>query len=141
MDLRRNKDVVARLDALGNSGGDLAELEQLCTPDLVNHALAPGRPQGLEGARQFLRGARRDTHGSRWLRSVVVAEDDFVVQFGDREHHWPGGRFRGFDAPPGVYRRDTAFAYRLVDGRVAERWAIRDDLAMLIQLGAIAPRH
>jgi hypothetical protein len=26
-----------------------------------------------------------------------------------------------------------------VDGRIAERWAIRDDLAMLVQLGALQP--
>jgi predicted ester cyclase len=27
--------------------------------------------------------------------------------------------------------------YRLVDGRIAERWAVRDDLGMMRQLGAI----
>jgi hypothetical protein len=69
--------------------------------------------------------------------SIIVAENDMVVQFGSREHDWPGGRFRGFDVPSGVYVRDTAFAYRLVAERIAERWAIRDDLAMLLQLGAI----
>jgi predicted ester cyclase len=68
---------------------------------------------------------------------LVVAEDDLVVQFGTRELHWPGGGFRGFEVPAGVCRRDTAFAYRLRDGRIAERWAIRDDLAMLQQLGAL----
>ena len=35
----------------------------------------------------------------------------------------------------GTYVRDPAFACRLVAGRIAERWAIRDDLAMLLQLG------
>ena len=67
----------------------------------------------------------------------MVAEGDVVVQFGCREHIWPGGSFRGFDVPAGSYTRDVAFAYRLVDGRIAERWAIRDDLAMLLQLGAV----
>jgi hypothetical protein len=49
MDVAHNKAVVARFDELGNSGGDLTVLESLCTPAMVNHALAAGRRQGLEG--------------------------------------------------------------------------------------------
>ena len=137
MDISQNKAVVAQFDALGNGGGDLSVLDGLCTPDLVNHALAAGRPQGIEGTREFLRGARRETHPGRWVRSVVVGEGDMVVQFGTRELHWPGGPLVGFQAPAGTTTRDVAFAYRLVDGRIAERWAIRDDLALLRQLGAL----
>ena len=55
MDIVGNKAVVAQFDELGNSGGDLALLDTLCTPDMVNHALAADRPQGLEGTREFLR--------------------------------------------------------------------------------------
>jgi predicted ester cyclase len=137
MDIGHNKAVVAEFDELGNRGGDLAALDTLCTPDMINHALAAGRPQGLSGTREFLRNARRDTHGGGWLNSIVVAEGDMVVQFGSRELHWPGGTFLGFETPPGTATRDVAFAYRLVDGRIAERWAIRDDLSMLLQLGAL----
>jgi predicted ester cyclase len=137
MDTSHNKTVVAQFDELGNSGGDLAILDTLCTPDLANHALAPGRPQGLEGTREFLRMAQRERRGGRWLYSFVVAEDDMVVQFGSRALTWPGGLFLGFETPAGTATRDVAFAYRLVDGRVAERWAIRDDLSMLLQLGAL----
>ncbi|WP_328747200.1 ester cyclase [Streptomyces sp. NBC_00285] len=140
MDTERNKAVVRELDELGNGGGDLGRLDALCTPDMVNHALAPGMPTGIEGTRQFLLRARRDQHPARWVESHIVAEGDMVVQFGVREHEWPGGTFRGFDVPSGIYRRDVAFAYRLVDGRISERWAVRDDLAMLLQLGALKPR-
>lgn len=136
-----NKSVVAQFDRLGNEGGDLAVLDELCTPDLMNHALAPDRPQGIEGTREFLRAAHRDRHGGRWLNSFVVAEDDMVVQFGSRELHWPGGSFMGFQTPPGVATRDVALAYRLLEGRISERWAIRDDLSMLIKLGAIRRQH
>src|ERR1700736_1711794 len=139
MDTEQNKAVVEEFDQLGNRGGDLSRLDALCTPDIVNHAFAPGRAPGVEGTRQFLRAAQRDVHGARWLESIMVAENDLVVQFGSREHHWPGGQFRGFDTPGGKYIRDAAFAYRLIDGRIAERWAIRDDLAMLLQLGALRP--
>jgi hypothetical protein len=95
--IAQNKAVVAQFDELGNQGGDLAKLDILCAPDMINHSLAPGYPQGLEGTRDFL---------------------------------------RGFEAPAGTATRDVTFAYRLVDGRIAERWAIRDDLTMLVQLRA-----
>lgn len=137
MTLERNKAVVRRFDELGNRGGDLGNLDQLGTPDLINHALAPNRRAGIEGTRDFLRSARRDVHGAGWINSIVVAEADMVVQFGSRELHWRGGSLLGFNAPAGTCTRDVMFAYRFVDGRIAERWAIRDDLSMLIQLGAL----
>jgi predicted ester cyclase len=140
MDVEHNKAVVREFDDLGNGVGDLNRLDELCTPEMTNHALAPDRPQGIAGTREFLEGARRDVHPVRWIESHVVAEGDLVVQFGTREQDWPGGSFRGFDVPRGRCTRDTAFAYRLVDGRIAERWAIRDDLAMLLQLGALQPK-
>jgi predicted ester cyclase len=132
-----NKTVVERFDALVNSA-DLDELDVLCTPDMINHALAPNRPAGLAGTREFLRTADR-FRSDGWRDHVVVAEGDYVVQYGVRGGDWPGGPFLGISAPPGPYARGTAFMYRLVAGRIAERWAIRDDLGMLRQLGAISP--
>jgi hypothetical protein len=35
----------------------------------------------------------------------------------------------------GDYTREVVFIYRVSDGKVAERWAIRDDLGFLRQLG------
>jgi ketosteroid isomerase-like protein len=115
MDSQANKDVVRRLDELTH-GGDLRQLDALCTPDMINHSLA-----------------------GRWVSSIVVAEGDFVVQFGVRAGECDGASFRGFSLPPGSYTRDAAFMFRLVDGRIAERWAVRDDLGMMLQLGALTP--
>jgi len=61
-----------------------------------------------------------------------------VVHFDSREHEWPGGSFRGFDLPAGRDERDVMFAYRVRGGRTVERCAIRDDLAMIWQLGNVA---
>jgi hypothetical protein len=47
--------------------------------------------------------------------------------------------FRGVRIPAGDYTREVAFMYRLQQGRIAERWAVRDDLGMMQQLGAIIP--
>ena len=137
-DADQNRRVVERFDALLNSQ-DLHQLDALCTPDMVNHALAPGRPPGLAGTREFLstRG-RDDWRSDQWQHLVVVADNDYVVQFGTRGGRWPGGEFRGIYVPAGSYEREVAFIYRLQASRIAERWAIRDDLGMMHQLGALS---
>jgi predicted ester cyclase len=136
MSTETNKALVERLDAILNTG-DLGQLDQLCSPDLVNHSLAPNRPPGLEGTRQWLATEGRKFASFRWRELFVVAEGDLVVQFGVRGGQWPGGPFRGFDVPAGPYQRDTAFMYRIAGERIVERWAVNDHLAMLVQLGAI----
>lgn len=132
-----NRQTLERFDALLGSD-DIGDLEQLCTPDMINHALAPDRPQGLAGTREFLATVGRSSFvDHRWDELTVVSEGSFVVQFGKRGGHWPGGSFLGVDAPAGDYSRDFMAAYRFLDSRIAERWAIRDDLGMLRQLGAL----
>jgi predicted ester cyclase len=138
MSPQQNKIVVERFDALVNSG-DLEQLDQLCTRDMVNHALAPTRPAGLEGTREFLATAGRKLRSDRRQDLIVVAENDRVVQHGVRGGHWPGGIFLGMQVPEGPYAREVVFIYRLVDGRITERWAVRDDLGMMRQLGALQP--
>jgi predicted ester cyclase len=132
-----NKAIVERFDSMLNTQ-DLSQLDELCSSDMVNHALAPNRPPGLEGTRQWLETEGRNFQSFFWKELFVVVEDDLVVQFGVREHDWPGGRFRGFDVPAGHCERGAAFMYRLGDGRIVERWAVNDLLAMLLQLGAIS---
>jgi predicted ester cyclase len=132
-----HKEILERFDALLGAD-DLSDLDELCTPDIVNHALSPDRPPGLAGTREFLAtGGRRDFRDHQWDELTVVAEGPYVVQFGTRSGHWPGGPFLGIEAPAGPYSRDFMAAYRFSDGKIAERWAIRDDLGMLRQLGAI----
>ena len=95
---------------------------------MVNHALASGRPTGLAGTREFLEtmGRQQMTHEG-WSELDVVAEADFVVQYGARLGRWHGGRFMGIETPAGAYNRAFAAMYRFEGGRIAERWAVRDD--------------
>src|SRR5689334_2587724 len=110
-----NKRVIDRFNAV-IEGGNLDELDELCTPDIVNHALVPRlRDKGLAGTKEFLgRGAastsgRTDPGKSTWTQRSVVAEGDLVIEFGTREGNWPGGTFRGVEIPAGPYTRDVAF--------------------------------
>lgn len=136
MSTSQNRSVVERFDALFGTT-DITELDQLCTPDMVNHALAPDRPQGLAGTRQFLTQSANRFGDTGWSSLQVIAEGDFVVQHGIRGGHWRGGDLFGFDLRPGDYSREVVFLYRLTDERITDRWAVRDDLTMLRQLGAL----
>ena len=45
MSRNSNKEILERFDALlGSRRPD--QLDELCTPDMVNHAIAPDRPEG-----------------------------------------------------------------------------------------------
>jgi ketosteroid isomerase-like protein len=140
MTVERNRKLIRQFDE-AVARGDVAALDELCTQDMINHALALDRPKGLEGTREFVRNGMPQFQGDGWGDSVVVAESDYVVQFGVRAGTWRGGPFLGFDVEPGPYSRDVAFCYRIRDRKVAERWAIRDDLKMLRQLGAFSSQH
>jgi predicted ester cyclase len=141
MGIEENKQTVAWFDRL-TAACEADSLDDICTPDMINHALAASRSAGLEGTKQFLRECRQDPGKAAWMRAmmadqsvVTTAEADYVVQFGRRTGTWPGGHFRGAAIPAGDYGYDVAFMYRFRDGRIAERWAVRDDLAMIQQLG------
>lgn len=140
MGIHENKATVERFDQL-TAVCELDALDEICTADMVNHALASHRRAGLDGTKQFLRESAQDPGKATWLRAMLVdqdvitiAEGNYVVQFGQRRGAWPGGRFRGIDIHAGDYTYDVAFMYRFKNGRIAERWAVRDDLAMILQL-------
>lgn len=140
MTVERNRELIRQFDE-AVAAGDADALDDLCTQDMVNHALAPDRPKGLEGTREFVRTGMPSFQADGWDDSVMVAEGEYVVQFGPRSGTWRGGSFLGFDVDPGPYSRHVAFCYRIHDGKIAERWAIRDDLTMLRQLGAFTSQH
>lgn len=131
-----NRAVVERFDKLLGAS-NLDELDELCTPDMVNHSLGPDRPRGLAGTREFLAQSAPRFGDTGWTTLQVIAEGDFVVQHGHRGGNWSGGALFGFDLQPGRYNREVVFLYRLHDGRITNRWAVRDDLTMLRQLGGI----
>jgi predicted ester cyclase len=137
MNASANKELLRQFDEIVSTN-DVARLDAICTPDMVNHALAPGRPAGLAGTREYFETmGRHQLTDHAWDELTVVGEGDLVMQFGVASGNWLGGRFMGIDTPPGRFARDFAAMYRFHDGRIAERWAVRDDLTMLRQLHAL----
>ncbi len=132
--------VVAAFDRAVDTG-DVAALDGLCHPDIITHSLSASMPQGIEGIRRFTANRKATGGVGSWEDVVSVSEGEYVIQFGTRTFDWPGGPFRGFDVPPGPFRRDCAFMFRVQDGLITDRWAIRDDLAMMVQLGAVTAQR
>ena len=105
-------------------------------PTWSTTAWRPAAPRGLP-APEFLREASSTFGTDGWHELVVVADGDYVVQFSAHGGHWSGEAFLGHKTAAGDYLRDFACMYRITGGRIAERWAVRDDLTMLRQLGAL----
>ncbi len=133
-----NKAVVQRLyDDLFNRAR-LAVADELVAADYRSHAAPPGTPAGPDGLRQAVALLRAAFPDGRYVMEDLIGEDDRVAaRLVFRGTH--RGPYRGI--PPTGRRVVQAQLHllRLAAGQVAEHWALREDLALLEQLGASHP--
>ncbi|GAB2863262.1 ester cyclase [Lentzea nigeriaca] len=134
-----NRAVVRRFLDEVVAEGRFELLTELCAPDVVNHAAAPERRHGVENIKAvlgFSLGAQPD---QRWVERHFIADGDLVVVYGRRVGTWQAPGFRGVPTPEsGEVSVELAHMFRLRDAKIVEHWAVRDDLGMLQQLGAIS---
>lgn len=135
MSVDANKVVVQRLyDDLFNRAR-LGVADELVAVGCISHAAPLGTPVGPDGLRQAVALLRAAFPDGRYVIEDLVGEDDRMAArlLFQGTHRGP---FRGL-VPTG--RRVTqaqVHLLRLAEGRVAEHWALRDDLGLLEQLGA-----
>jgi predicted ester cyclase len=131
-------EVMHRMFDEGFATGNDAIVDELCSPDLVEHQF------GLAGdgteAIAHVKAAIRDVHAA--VPDMHFAIEDSVVD-GDRV--WVRVRGRGtntgsFFGPPSGQPVDiTVFDQaRVVDGRIVEHWGVPDRFAMLAQTGVLS---
>jgi predicted ester cyclase len=138
MSLEENKALVRRLIHEGIIGGNLALIEELTASDCVNHSAVPEARIGTEGVKRVVAFSRAAMPDQRWTNETLVAEGDLVVMHGTREATWQADSFRGVATPKGTrIAVELVHMFRVRDGKIVEHWAVRDDLAMMKQLGAI----
>jgi predicted ester cyclase len=118
------------------NGGKFGLLDELLTPDFVDHYPQPGVPPTREGLKQSviaLKTAFPDLH--------YVVED--AVECGDRIVHrlTASGTMKGdFMGMPATGKRATWTEIHIgrgVNGRLTEHWGLVDRLDMLVQLGIV----
>jgi predicted ester cyclase len=131
-----NRAVVLRyVDKVWNRH-DLDAIDGLVSPDYVNHA-ATTEEYRHGGGRQIWEWILSVFPDHRFDVEHIAADGDTVAVLGMMvgTHE---GELMGI-APTGrrVVARQSHW-FRVAEGRVAEHWAVRDDLGMLQQLGVVS---
>ncbi|MGK5113185.1 MULTISPECIES: ester cyclase [unclassified Geodermatophilus] len=133
MGVEENKAVIRRWVEVTNAH-DLDALVELFTPDTVDHV---GRRAGPEWWRQVFQFLYATLPDWQWTLDDLVAEGDRVVARLTARGTHLGSEipFLHGVAPTGKPVEWTHHhSFRLVNGRIAEHWANRDDLGFLRQV-------
>jgi predicted ester cyclase len=133
-----NKDLIRSLLADADRGVEDV-VDRYYAPDYVDHTPSPIRRQapGREGIRQAIDLFRRAFPDTRHTIEDLVAEGDRVVaRVSARATHT--GELFGHPPTGKVVTLTGITIYRIVDGRIAERWA-EHGLGVLEQLGITPP--
>lgn len=144
--LERNKEVVMRhFEILNNQTYEA--LVEVHEQGGRNHATGafdlsewpadgvPFGPDEVRGTFEWLRGGFSDL---RVEVKDLIAEGDKVaariVMSGTHD-----GEFVGLQPTGRKWNYEHVHIFRVVDGKIAEHWAVRDDLRAMIQLGVVSP--
>jgi predicted ester cyclase len=139
MSTEANKAIIRRFVEEVQNGGDLTVLDEIAAADYVNHTAPPGVPPDREGLKQLTAMFRRAFPDGRMAVEDLVAEGDRVVTRKTfRGTH--GGELMGIPPTGRAVAIQLIDIVRLADGKAVESWSAADDLGMLQQLGALAPR-
>jgi steroid delta-isomerase-like uncharacterized protein len=121
------------------SKGNLAVADEIVAPDYVRHdAGAPMAGRGPEEVKLRVSALRRMLPDLTIEIKDVVAEGDRVVLRYTGVATDRGG-YMGHAPTGNVTRTPGMQIFRIADGRIAESWALRDDLGTLRQLGHLPP--
>jgi steroid delta-isomerase-like uncharacterized protein len=131
-----NGDVVRRFYASWNDGDiDFAEL---VAEDIVNHQPEVEPERGRRPFAAAIAQVMAAVPDSQWTIDDLLADGDQVAVRTTWSGTYGAPQFRGRSIPgPGRFSAEHIHIYRVVDGKLAEHWVVRDDLTMLRQLGAL----
>jgi len=130
---RENRGIVRRYFDAANTG-DLDVLDDLLSPDVIDHSAYAGQPAGRDGFKEFITLWRTAFPDLVYTIEDEIAERDrVVVRWTARGTHL--GKYHHI-APTG--KRVTMSGIqinRVAGGRIAEDWTSFDEQGLLRQLG------
>jgi predicted ester cyclase len=106
--------------------------------EVRNHQPDRDPEVGLDRFRLAIEGVMAAVPDSTWTTLQLIAEGEFVACHNRWTGTYGGAVFRGVSTPDGMrFSVEHVHVYRISDRRIAEHWVVRDDLGMMLQLGAI----
>jgi steroid delta-isomerase-like uncharacterized protein len=119
------------------SQGDLGKIDELITDDVVDHEEGlPGQPEGKEGVVFFvnaLRGAFSDIKAT--VGQTVESGDLASAQVTISGTHT--GDWMGVPASGKSFEIEAIDMVRFEGSRCAEHWGVTDNMALMMQIGAV----
>ncbi len=132
-----NKAAIRRLIEEGFNEDNVEVIDELIAQDVVNHSAVPEHKHGIEGSRHINRWVRAAFSDIRYEIDDMIAEGDMVAcRMTVTGTH--DGDFRGSPPTGRRFSSDHVHWHRLADGKLVERWAVRDDLGSAQQLGLLS---
>jgi predicted ester cyclase len=118
------------------NGGNFGLLDELLTPDFVDHFPQPGTPATREGLKQTLTGLKTAFPDLRYtIEDAIVCGDQVVHRLSAT-----GTMKSDFMGIPATGKQATWTEIHIgrgVNGRLTEHWGLVDQLGMLVQLGIV----
>ena len=138
MSTEDNKAIVRRFYEEVVNQKKRAALDEVFDPNLVDHFAPPGKPGGLEGAKQTLGMFLTAFPDLHFTVEDLIAEGDEVVArvtMSGTQH----GAFMGIPPTGKHVTLSGTEIFRIADGRIVEQWAQFDVISALRQFGVVPP--
>jgi predicted ester cyclase len=119
--------------------GDVDDLAEVLAEDGIDHGARPDEPQGLVGAQQTMLWLRSVFSDQRWEIRQVICEGEVVVVY-CTFHGRHTGDLMGIPPTNREVAQDYVHILRFEDGKAVEHWGVRDDMALMRQLGVVPGR-
>jgi steroid delta-isomerase-like uncharacterized protein len=138
MSAEENKALLRRFVDEVQSAGNIDALDELCSPEFVNHSAPPGVPSNCDGVKQLTAMFRQAFPDSYFTLEDMMAEGAKVATR-KTFHGTHQGEFMGIPPTGQQVSMGLIDIVRTADGKVVEHWSMGDNLGMMQQLG-IVPR-
>lgn len=135
MSLEENKALVRRFVEQVENHHDLDVIDELFSPDFVDHSGLSSSP-GIEGTKAFFTmmfAAFPDMH---FTVRQQLAEDDRVMTY-KTFHGTHQGHFMGIPPSGKQVSFDNIDIMTVKEGKIIEHWTVGDMLSLMTQLGVV----